>query len=35
MLYREITAICSEFQLKKHTLWGQDVKFLDAKPGGR
>jgi len=31
MLYREIIAVCSEI---KNTLCGQNVDFLNVKPGG-
>jgi len=35
MLYREITAVCSEIHTKHiNTLCGQNVEFLKAKPGG-
>jgi hypothetical protein len=35
MLYREIIAVCSEI-LTKHinTLCGQNVEFVNVKPGG-
>jgi hypothetical protein len=35
MLYREIIAVCSEIH-KKHTntLCGQNVEFVNVKPGG-
>jgi hypothetical protein len=35
MLYREIIAVCSEINTKHiNTLCGQNVEFLNAKPGG-
>jgi hypothetical protein len=35
MLYREIIAVCSEIQTKHiNTLCGQNVEFVNAKPGG-
>jgi hypothetical protein len=36
MLYSEIIAVCSDI-LTKHinALYGQNVEFLNAKPGGR
>jgi hypothetical protein len=35
MLYREIIAVCSQFQTKNtNTLCGQNVKFVNVKPGG-
>jgi hypothetical protein len=34
MLYREIFAVCSEIHTKyTHTLCGQNVEFLNVKPG--
>jgi hypothetical protein len=32
MLYREIIAVCSE--IHTNTLCGQNVEFVNAKPGG-
>jgi hypothetical protein len=35
MLYREIIAVCSEIHTKHiNTLCGQNVKFVNVKPGG-
>jgi hypothetical protein len=35
MLYMEIIAVCSEIHTKhKITLYGQNVEFLNVKPGG-
>jgi len=35
MLYREIIAVCSEIYAKHiNTLWGQNVEFVNVKPGG-
>jgi len=35
MLYREIIAVCSEIHTKHiNTLCGQNVEFLNVKPGG-
>jgi hypothetical protein len=35
MLYREIIAVCSEIHTKYiNTLCGQNVKFVNVKPGG-
>ena len=35
MLYREIIAVCSEIHTRRiNTLWGQNVEFLNVKPGG-
>jgi hypothetical protein len=35
MLYREIIAVCSEIHTKHiNTLCGQNVAFLNVKPGG-
>jgi hypothetical protein len=35
MLYREIIAVCSEIHTKHiNTLCGQNVEFLEVKPGG-
>ena len=36
MLYREINAVCSEIIHTKHTntLCGQNVEFVNVKPGG-
>jgi hypothetical protein len=35
MLYREIIAVCSEIHTKHiNTLCGQNVEFVNAKPGG-
>jgi hypothetical protein len=35
MLYREIIAVCSEIQTKHiNTLCGQNVGFVNVKPGG-
>jgi hypothetical protein len=35
MLYREIIAVCSETHTKHiTTLYGQNVEFVDVKPGG-
>jgi hypothetical protein len=35
MLYREIIAVCSEIHIKHiNTLCGQNVGFLNGKPGG-
>jgi hypothetical protein len=35
MLYREIIAVCSEIHTKHiNTLCGQNVEFVDVKPGG-
>jgi hypothetical protein len=35
MLYREISAVCSEIQTKHiNTLCGQNVEFVNVKPGG-
>ena len=35
MLYREITAVCSEIHTKHiNTLCGQNVELLNVKPGG-
>jgi hypothetical protein len=35
MLYREIIAVCSEIHTKHtKTLCGQNVEFVDVKPGG-
>jgi hypothetical protein len=35
MLYREIIAVCSEIHTKhKNTLCGQNVEFVNVKPGG-
>jgi len=34
MLYREIIAVCSQIHTKHiHTLCGQNVEFVDVKPG--
>jgi len=36
MLYREIIAVCSEIHTKHiNTLCGQNVEFVNVKPGGR
>jgi hypothetical protein len=35
MLYREINAVCSEIHTKHiNTLCGQNVEFVNVKPGG-
>jgi len=35
MLYREIIAVCSDIHTKHiNTLCGQNVEFLNVKPGG-
>jgi hypothetical protein len=35
MLYREIIAVCSEIHTKHiNTLRGQNVEFVNVKPGG-
>jgi len=35
MLYREIIAVCSQIHTKHiNTLCGQNVEFLNVKPGG-
>jgi len=35
MLYREITAVCSQIHTKHiNTLCGQNVEFVNVKPGG-
>jgi hypothetical protein len=35
MLYREIIAVCSEIHTKRiNTLCGQNVEFVNVKPGG-
>jgi hypothetical protein len=35
MLYREITAVCSEINTKHtNTLCGKNVEFVTIKPGG-
>jgi hypothetical protein len=35
MLYREIIAVCSQIQTKHiNTLCGQNVEFVNVKPGG-
>jgi hypothetical protein len=35
MLYREITAVCSEIHTKHiNTLCGQNVELMNVKPGG-
>jgi len=35
MLYREIIAVCSEIHTKHiNTLCGQNVEFVNVKPGG-
>ena len=34
MLYREIIAVCSEIRTETNILWGQNVEFLNVKPGG-
>jgi hypothetical protein len=35
MLYREIIAVCSEIHTKQiNTLCGQNVEFVNVKPGG-
>jgi hypothetical protein len=35
MLYREIIAVCFEIHTKHiNTLWGQNVEFVNVKPGG-
>jgi hypothetical protein len=35
MLYREITVVCSEIHTKHiNTLCGQNVEFVNVKPGG-
>jgi hypothetical protein len=35
MLYSEITAVCSEIHTKHiNTLCGQNVEFVNVKPGG-
>jgi hypothetical protein len=35
MLYREITAVCSEIRIKHiNTVCGQNVEFLGVKNGG-
>jgi hypothetical protein len=35
MLYREITAVCSEIRTKHiNTLCGQNVEFVNVIPGG-
>jgi hypothetical protein len=35
MLYREIIAVCSEIHTKLiNTLCGQNVQFVNVKPGG-
>jgi hypothetical protein len=35
MLYREISAVCSEIHTKHiNTLCGQNVEFVNVKPGG-
>ena len=36
MLYREITAVCSQIHTKHiNTLRGQNVELCNVKPGGR
>jgi hypothetical protein len=36
MLYREIIAVCSEIHTKHiNTLSGQNVEFVNVKPGGK
>jgi len=36
MLYREIIAVCSEIHTKHtNTLCGQNVEFVNGKPGGK
>ena len=36
MLYREIIAVCSEIHTKHtNTLCGQNVVFVNVKPGGK
>jgi hypothetical protein len=36
MLYREIIAVCSEIHAKHiNTLCGQNVEFVNVKPGGK
>jgi hypothetical protein len=35
MLYREIIAVCSEIHTKHiNTLYGQNVEFVNVRPGG-
>ena len=35
MLYKEITAVCSQIHTKHiNTLWGQNAKFVNVNPGG-
>jgi hypothetical protein len=35
MLHREIIAVCSEIHMRHtNTLCGQNVEFVNAKPGG-
>jgi hypothetical protein len=35
MLYREVMAVCSEIHTKHiNTLCGQNVEFVNVKPGG-
>jgi hypothetical protein len=35
MLYREIIAVCSDIHIKHiNTLCGQNVEFVNVKPGG-
>jgi hypothetical protein len=35
MLYREIIAVCSEIHRKDtNTLCGQNIEFVNVKPGG-
>ena len=35
MMYRKIIAVCSEIHIEHiNTLWGQNVEFLNVKPGG-
>ena len=35
MLYAELIAVCSEIHTKHiNSLYGQNVEFLDLKPGG-
>jgi hypothetical protein len=35
MLYKEIIAVCSKIHTKHiNTLWGQNVEFVNVKPGG-
>ena len=36
MLYREIMAVCSQIHTKHiNTLCGQNVEFVNVKPGGK